>query len=88
MVPYSPIPRSLAVGGYMCETWYVGQPAEYDICQGGHFSKNCPLKDKCRRCLESGHMARDCKNPPNLGARGCPLVALPSRPLARLGRCC
>ena len=31
-------------------------------------------------------MARDCKNPPpSLGVRGCPLVALPSRPLARLG---
>ena len=27
-------------------------------------SKNCPLKGKCRRCLESGHMARDCRNPP------------------------
>ena len=64
MVRNSPIPRSLDVGGYMCKTWYVGQPVECDICQGGHVSKNCPLKGKCRRCLESGHMARDCKNPP------------------------
>ena len=64
MVRNSPIPRSLDVGGYMCKTWYVGQPLECDICQGGHVSKNCPLKGKCRRCLESGHMARDCKNPP------------------------
>ena len=63
MVRNSPIPRSLDVGGYMCKTWYVGQPVECDICQGGHASKNCPLKGKCRRCLESGHMARDCKNP-------------------------
>ena len=55
----------------MCMTWYVGQPVECDICQGGHVSKNCPLKGKCRRCLESGHMARDCKNPPkSWGARG------------------
>ena len=54
----------------MCKTWYVGQPVECDICQGGHVSKNCPLKGKCRRCLESGHMARDCKNPPkSWGAR-------------------
>ena len=64
MVRNSPIPRSLDVGGYLCKIWYVGQPAECDICQGGHVSKNCPLKGKCRRCLESGHMARDCKNPP------------------------
>ena len=41
-----------------------------DICQGGHFSKNCPLKGKCRQYLESSHMARDCKNPPkSWGAR-------------------
>ena len=50
MVRNSPIPRSLDVGGYMCKTWYVGQPVECDICQGGHVSKNCPLKGKCRRC--------------------------------------
>ena len=47
----------------MCKTSYVGQPVDCDICQGGHVSKDCPLKGKCRRCLESGHMARDCKNP-------------------------
>ena len=70
MVQNSPIPRSLDVAGYMCKTWYVGQPVECDICEGGHVSKNCPLKGKCRRCLESGHMARDCKNPPkSWGAR-------------------
>ena len=46
MVGNSPIPRSLDVGGYMCKTWYVGQPVECDICQGGHVSKNCPLKGK------------------------------------------
>ena len=50
MVRNSPIPRSLDVGGYMCKTWYVGQPVECDICQGGHVSKNCPVKGKCRRC--------------------------------------
>ncbi|XP_029204327.2 uncharacterized protein LOC114968353 [Acropora millepora] len=70
MVRNSPIPRSLDVGGYMCKTWYVGQPVECDICQGGHFSKNCPLKGKCRQCLESGHTARDCKNPPKSWSAG------------------
>ena len=70
MVRNSPIPRSLDVGGYMCKTWYVGQPVECDICQGGHFSKNCPLKGKCRRCLESGHTARDYKNPPKSWSAG------------------
>ena len=86
MVRHSPIPRSLDVGGYVCKTWYVGQPVECDICQGGHVSKNCPLRGKCRRCLESGHMARDCKNspPPSLGVLGCPLVALPSGLQAQL----
>ena len=44
MVRNSPIPLSLDVGEYMCKTWYVGQPVECDICQGGHVSKNCPLK--------------------------------------------
>ena len=70
MVLNSPNPRSLDVGGYMCKTWCVGQPVECDICQGGHVSKNCPLKGKCRRCLESGHMARDCKNPPKSWSAG------------------
>ena len=76
MVRNSPIPRSLDVGGYMCKTWYVGQPVECDICQGGRILKNCPLKGKCRRCLESGHMARDCKNPPKSWVQRCPLVVL------------
>ena len=85
MVRNSPIPRSLDVGGYMCKTWYVGQPVECDICQGGHVSKNCPFKGKCRRCLESGHMARDCKNPPKSWSAGVSSGVLPSRPLTRLG---
>lgn len=64
MVRHSPIPRSVNVGGYIRKTWYVGQPVDCYICQGGHVSKNCPLRGNCRRYLESGHMTRDCKNPP------------------------
>ena len=29
----------------------------------GHKSANCPKKDKCRQCGESGHFAHACPNP-------------------------
>ncbi|XP_044170619.1 uncharacterized protein LOC122954644 [Acropora millepora] len=59
-----PIRRNLDVGGYRVKVWYVGQPLECDICSKGHISRDCPVRDKCRKCLEPGHMARDCLNPP------------------------
>ena len=43
---------------------YVGQPLQCDICAGGHVSRDYPVQGKCRKCLEPGHMARNCTNPP------------------------
>ena len=59
-----PIRRNLDVGGYRVKVWYIGQPLECDICSRGHISRDCPVRDKCRKCLEPGHMARNCPNPP------------------------
>ena len=58
------IPRSLDIGFSLCKVWYHGQPVECDIFGKGHVSKVCPVRGKCRRCLEPGHVARECKNPP------------------------
>ena len=65
MVRKSSIPRSLDINGCVVKVWYRGQPVECDICgKSGHVSKVCPLKGKCRRCLQPGHLARNCKNAP------------------------
>ena len=54
-------PRDLMIKGYLCRTWYRGQPLVCNLCAvEGHRSANCPNKDKCRRCGESGHFARGC----------------------------
>ena len=62
MIRNGPIPRFLDVGGYLCKVWYRGQPIVCDICGGGHVSRNCPLKGKCRTCNQEGHYARNCPN--------------------------
>ena len=64
MLRHSNIPRNLNIAGHRCKVWYVGQPVECDICRGGHISKDCPMRGKCRKCQEQGHMARDCQNLP------------------------
>ena len=54
-------PRDLMIKGYLCRTWYRGQPLVCNLCAvEGHRSANCPNKDKCRRCGEAGHFARGC----------------------------
>ena len=60
------IPRSLNVAGYAIKTWYAGQPTKCDICREAHVAKNCPFRGKCRKCMQEGHVARDCTNPPNV----------------------
>ena len=60
------IPRSLNVAGYAIRTWYAGKPTECDICREAHVAKNCPFRGKCRKCMQEGHLARDCTNPPNV----------------------
>ena len=38
------IPSSLNVLGFMCRTWYPGQPVYCSICrQPGHLPRACPL---------------------------------------------
>lgn len=63
MVRKHDIPRHIKIDGYPCRIWYKDQPIVCDICQENHKAAQCPLKGKCRRCRQSGHYARDCKNP-------------------------
>ena len=63
MVRKKNIPRSLNVAGYAIKTWYAGQPTEYDICREAHVEKNWPFRGKCRKCMQDGHVTRDCTNP-------------------------
>ena len=65
MVRKASIPRSLDIDGVLVKIWYRGQPVECDVCnKSGHVSKVCPLKGKCRRCLQPGYLARNCNNAP------------------------
>ena len=72
------IPCTLDVGGYAVKTWYVGQPAECDICHEAHVAKNCQLKGKCLNCKKEGHMSRDCPSPRNSWGTSCVSGAAPS----------
>ena len=61
----SPIPRNVDVGGWAVKVWYRGMPPECDICGQGHVGKDCPLRGKCRRCRQPGHVSRNCTNLPS-----------------------
>ena len=55
------LPRFLMVDGYLCSLWYRGQPLVCNLCAvQGHRSANCPNKDKCRKCGNTRHFARNC----------------------------
>ena len=55
------LPRFLMVDGYLCCLWYRGEPLACNLCAvQGHWSANCPNKDKCRKCGNTRHFARNC----------------------------
>lgn len=56
-------PRFLTIGDYRCLIWYMGQPLVCNLCaKPGHKSAECPNKDKCWGCGQSGHFAWQCTN--------------------------
>ena len=60
-----PFPRSSYVNDHLCNTWFRGMPISCDICEGSYKAQNCPLKGKCMRCRQEGHMQQDCPDVPN-----------------------
>ena len=55
------IPVNVRVLRYPCRVFYRGQPRPCPICRDeGHRASACSLRDRCRRCLQPGHFARDC----------------------------
>ena len=45
------------------KVWYREQPVTCDICSGEHIASVCPLRGKCTRCHQEGHVRRDCSLP-------------------------
>ncbi len=56
------IPFQCNIQGFPCRVWYSGQPLKCTICSGAHKAADCPDRNKCRRCHQPGHFAKDCKN--------------------------
>ena len=57
----TPIPSSFNVLGFVCRTWYSGQPVRCSICkEPDHLPRGCPLSGLYRRCKQPGHVAREC----------------------------
>ncbi|KAI8478588.1 hypothetical protein Bbelb_436860 [Branchiostoma belcheri] len=60
MILKSHIPNSIRLGEEMLTFSYLGQPKLCHKCGGeGHFVASCVVQ-KCSKCFELGHLARDC----------------------------
>lgn len=65
MVIQKEIPRFIIINGIRVKIWYKGQPIRCDVCRKeGHKAASCPLRGKCLRCHEAGHLARNCSRSP------------------------
>jgi len=56
--------RNVFIDVVKMKVWYKDQPVECDLCLGAHRVAGYPLKGKCLRCRQEGHVARFCTNPP------------------------
>lgn len=54
------VPPRIYVLRYPCRVWYRDQPLTCLICSLRHRVSDCPLRGRCRRCRQPGHIARDC----------------------------
>ena len=71
----TPIPSSFNVLGFVCRTWYSGQPVRCSICkERDHLPRACPLSGLCRRCKLPGHVACECGQ---TGGQPRPLSSVP-----------
>ena len=52
------IPRFVVIDGIRCKVWYKEQPLSCDICSGEHTASVCPVRGKCKRCCQEGHLRR------------------------------
>ena len=65
MIVKKEIPKDLLISSSYVSVWYKGQPLVCNICnERGHKAAVCPLRGKCRRCRQPGHIARYCRNNP------------------------
>ena len=54
------IPRFLIIDGSCCKVWYREQPLRCDIYSEPHKVASCPLRGKCMKCHQEGHVRQDC----------------------------
>lgn len=74
----------ITIDSMKCRTWYKEQPLCCDICEHNHKAASYPLRGKCKRCCQEGHLVRDCPQPAwYLVSSAMPLVIHPLGPPLR-----